>query len=215
MNGPTPGAVAGTTSYRGGDEDPWESAACRAHDPEMWFDPESHKYARLVCNDCPLRYPCLTGALERREPWGVWGGDVFVAGVAFTVGREPRPKTTPAARPAARSGPPAAPTRLVGCGTPSGYRNHYKRGEEPCPDCVTARQASRDVAKEAAARRTAQRRAQAQVPPCGTRKAYDRHLQRGEPTCDACKAYKAAASRTSRQRNRQQRPAQQAEQTAA
>ncbi|MGI8491243.1 MAG: WhiB family transcriptional regulator, partial [Acidimicrobiales bacterium] len=24
--------------------------------------------------------PCLTGAIERREPWGVWGGQLFVNG---------------------------------------------------------------------------------------------------------------------------------------
>ena len=23
---------------------------------------------------------CLEGALERREPWGVWGGEIFDAG---------------------------------------------------------------------------------------------------------------------------------------
>jgi WhiB family redox-sensing transcriptional regulator len=30
---------------------------------------------------CPARLACLAGALERREPWGVWGGEIFERGV--------------------------------------------------------------------------------------------------------------------------------------
>jgi WhiB family redox-sensing transcriptional regulator len=37
--------------------------------------------AKALCADCPIRTSCLLGALERREPWGVWGGEVFVDGV--------------------------------------------------------------------------------------------------------------------------------------
>ncbi|WP_205648952.1 WhiB family transcriptional regulator, partial [Acuticoccus kandeliae] len=29
------------------------------------------------CGGCPLRQACLDGALERAEPWGVWGGEIF------------------------------------------------------------------------------------------------------------------------------------------
>ena len=36
--------------------------------------------AKAFCLDCPVREPCLEGALERREPWGVWGGELFVNG---------------------------------------------------------------------------------------------------------------------------------------
>ncbi|MET8204410.1 WhiB family transcriptional regulator, partial [Micromonospora taraxaci] len=28
-----------------------------------------------LCGDCPLRVECLAGAVERAEPWGVWGGE--------------------------------------------------------------------------------------------------------------------------------------------
>lgn len=34
-----------------------------------------------MCTDCPVREACLQGALERKEPWGVWGGELFVQGV--------------------------------------------------------------------------------------------------------------------------------------
>jgi WhiB family redox-sensing transcriptional regulator len=27
--------------------------------------------------------PCLQGALERREPWGVWGGELFANGAVL------------------------------------------------------------------------------------------------------------------------------------
>jgi WhiB family redox-sensing transcriptional regulator len=37
--------------------------------------------AKALCASCPIRTACLTGALERREPWGVWGGEVFIDGV--------------------------------------------------------------------------------------------------------------------------------------
>ena len=34
---------------------------------------------------CPLRRPCLAGAVERGEPCGVWGGEIFERGriIAF------------------------------------------------------------------------------------------------------------------------------------
>jgi WhiB family transcriptional regulator, redox-sensing transcriptional regulator len=32
------------------------------------------KEAKQVCSGCVMRESCLKGALEREEPWGVWGG---------------------------------------------------------------------------------------------------------------------------------------------
>jgi len=37
--------------------------------------------ARAHCRPCPLRGPCLAGAVERGEPHGVWGGEIFERGV--------------------------------------------------------------------------------------------------------------------------------------
>ena len=55
---------------------------CRVNNPELWFaeSPSDVEYAKALCVDCPVRALCLDGALERREPWGVWGGEVFVDG---------------------------------------------------------------------------------------------------------------------------------------
>lgn len=33
--------------------------------------------AKQICADCPVLSECLQGALERKEPWGVWGGQSF------------------------------------------------------------------------------------------------------------------------------------------
>ena len=56
---------------------------CRSFDPDLFFaeTPADVEYAKTICADCPVRAACLAGALERREPWGVWGGQLFIAGV--------------------------------------------------------------------------------------------------------------------------------------
>ncbi|ROS76865.1 WhiB family transcriptional regulator [Cellulomonas sp. PhB143] len=55
---------------------------CRNEDPELWFAERTAdvERAKALCADCPLRAGCLAGAVERAEPWGVWGGEVFVDG---------------------------------------------------------------------------------------------------------------------------------------
>ena len=55
---------------------------CRSHDPELWFAEHTAQVeqAKALCRTCPIREGCLAGAIEREEPWGVWGGEVFVGG---------------------------------------------------------------------------------------------------------------------------------------
>ncbi len=55
---------------------------CASGDPERWFaeHPEILEHAKALCRLCPLREMCLEGALERGEPWGVWGGELFDRG---------------------------------------------------------------------------------------------------------------------------------------
>ena len=36
--------------------------------------------AKAICRECSVRINCLEGAISRREPWGVWGGELFVNG---------------------------------------------------------------------------------------------------------------------------------------
>ena len=52
--------------------------------------------AKAICARCTLRGPCLTGALERVEPWGVWGGELLENG---RVVRDKKPRGRPAVLP--------------------------------------------------------------------------------------------------------------------
>jgi WhiB family transcriptional regulator, redox-sensing transcriptional regulator len=62
-----------------------ELLPCRINDPELWFGetPADVEFAKTLCLDCPVRSLCLDGALERREPWGVWGGQLFLQGAVI------------------------------------------------------------------------------------------------------------------------------------
>ncbi|WP_235848277.1 WhiB family transcriptional regulator, partial [Mycolicibacterium holsaticum] len=53
-----------------------------------------------LCADCPIRRECLAAALERQEPWGVWGGEIFERGtvIARKRPRSPRPGSGRAVR---------------------------------------------------------------------------------------------------------------------
>jgi WhiB family redox-sensing transcriptional regulator len=58
---------------------------CRVEDPELWFaeSPAQLEQAKSYCAECPMRAACLAGALDRGEPWGVWGGEIFERGVVI------------------------------------------------------------------------------------------------------------------------------------
>lgn len=43
--------------------------------------------AKAICSKCDLRERCLNGALERQEPWGVWGGELLSGGRIVAVKR--------------------------------------------------------------------------------------------------------------------------------
>ncbi len=51
-------------------------------DPELFFaeSPDDVEDAKALCRGCPARISCLSGALERAEPWGVWGGELVLRG---------------------------------------------------------------------------------------------------------------------------------------
>jgi WhiB family transcriptional regulator, redox-sensing transcriptional regulator len=68
-----------------------DNVPCRVQNPDLWFaeTPSELEQAKALCADCPARLACLTGALERREPWGVWGGEIFERG-AIVARKRPR-----------------------------------------------------------------------------------------------------------------------------
>jgi WhiB family redox-sensing transcriptional regulator len=55
---------------------------CWDADPELFFadEPADVERAKSVCRGCPVRLACLSCALDRGEPWGVWGGELVVTG---------------------------------------------------------------------------------------------------------------------------------------
>lgn len=77
---------------------------CHVGDADLWFaeSPADLERAKALCADCPIRSECLSMALEREEPWGVWGGEIFDRG-AVVARKRPRgrPRKTPLTDPAA------------------------------------------------------------------------------------------------------------------
>ncbi len=61
---------------------------CHTADPEMYFseDDLAIAEAKSLCGRCPVRSQCLEGALSRKEPAGVWGGELFEDG--FVIARK-------------------------------------------------------------------------------------------------------------------------------
>ena len=65
-------------------EPDWSLAACRQKPglTDLFFSeliPDINA-AKAICSTCPLLEPCLRGAVVRREPTGVWGGQLFANG---------------------------------------------------------------------------------------------------------------------------------------
>jgi len=63
----------------------WSQARCATGDAtllSLFISEEQTEIAQAkqICRSCPLREACLDGALRRREPVGVWGGELFDRG---------------------------------------------------------------------------------------------------------------------------------------
>ena len=81
---------------------------CLREDLQLWFSeyPADLELAKTYCRPCPMRGHCLSGALERREPHGVWGGEIFDRGEISAV---KRPRGRPPGKPRRNPGPPSSP----------------------------------------------------------------------------------------------------------
>ena len=85
----------------------WSRARCRdgaASMLHLFFSEalDDIALAKAICRKCPLMEECLEGARERREPWGVWGGELFANGKILAFKRKrgrppknPRPEPQP------------------------------------------------------------------------------------------------------------------------
>ncbi len=71
--------------------DTWtDQALCRnTPDASLFFSEELIEIAaaKRICGECPVMAQCLEGALDRAEPCGVWGGQLFLNGQVVTQKR--------------------------------------------------------------------------------------------------------------------------------
>ena len=53
-----------------------QRAACRGVEPDIFYpvSDEEAEEAKAICDECPVRQPCLEYAIANREKDGVWGG---------------------------------------------------------------------------------------------------------------------------------------------
>jgi WhiB family redox-sensing transcriptional regulator len=76
---------------------------CQRENPQLWFSdlPADLELAKAYCQPCPMRRFCLAGAVERHEPHGVWGGEIFTHGAIISEKRS-------------RGRPPSRLRRVIG-----------------------------------------------------------------------------------------------------
>ncbi len=79
----------------------WADAACAEAEgtlAHLFFSEEllDIAAAKRICATCPVMEQCLEGALARKEPLGVWGGQLFQNGkILLAKRRRGRPPKNP------------------------------------------------------------------------------------------------------------------------
>lgn len=81
----------------------WSTARCRdgyGTLTHLFFGDDLMTIARAkaICSRCHLRAACIEGALDRQEPWGVWGGELIENG-KIVVNKRPRGRPPKQPRP--------------------------------------------------------------------------------------------------------------------
>lgn len=102
---------------------------------ELFFAeaPADLEAAKALCRGCRALAGCLAGALDRREPWGFWGGELLVRGAVVPRKLPHGPSSQPPARPNRRQtavarARPALPRGQAGVKTEAaGGSAHFRR----------------------------------------------------------------------------------------
>ena len=78
-----------TTNYTSEKWQAFAQCAASSANKDIFFSEEIHEIAeaKQICASCEVISPCLQGALERNEPCGVWGGQLFINGKILSVKR--------------------------------------------------------------------------------------------------------------------------------
>ena len=78
-----------------GDDEPALSSYARCSDGNgtlsfLFFSADDLELARAkaICRTCGMQEACLSGAVEREEPYGVWGGKLVLDGVPVEFKRK-------------------------------------------------------------------------------------------------------------------------------
>ena len=78
-----------------GDDEPALSSYARCSDGNgplsfLFFSEDDLQLARAkaICRSCGMQESCLSGAIERVEPYGVWGGKLVLEGVPVEFKRK-------------------------------------------------------------------------------------------------------------------------------
>ena len=119
-------------------------AACRGHDPELWFADDRHRAdgarALVICRtSCPIRQACLNWAMAFEAASGNTNRSGIFGGLT-SLQRRRLANGTPRRR---------APEQH---GSPVGYRQHGRNGSLVCPACLAA---MAEVRRAARAKKTA------------------------------------------------------------
>ena len=63
--------------------------ACVGLGPDLFFSETISEIAmaKSICEMCSMKEQCLSDALARREPFGVWGAELFFEGAIVAVKR--------------------------------------------------------------------------------------------------------------------------------
>lgn len=209
------------------------SAACRDHDPELFFPTGSEGGWKLViadakdiCRGCPVRSTCLQFALDNGIDHGIYGGLTEkerrtlqrrkTAKVQQVDDDEPKPSTlreawerrtkqvdgghllwtgNPAVYFASVSHTPRRAAFLITRGTKPQGQVLSTCGMEACiqPEHLA------DARERDEMSRAGNPPVHPRYAACGTRSAYKRHVEKGEPIDDACRrAYNASQAKYTR-----------------
>jgi Transcription factor WhiB. len=118
-------------------ENDWHpKAACRGHDPDLWFGWEGEsinareareQVAKRICATCPVRTQCLTHALTYPEAYGIWGGlnEHELVAERCRRGLKPAPRSDY--------------HRLITCAGCNNTKPHNGRGPDGQPLCAACR----------------------------------------------------------------------------